>query len=48
MDDVRYEIKTCKECNGTGIREFNHGLLSLRCPKCDGKGKLKVRIKGAK
>lgn len=40
-----FEMVKCQSCNGTGIQEFEHGLISRNCPKCEGKGKIKVRIK---
>jgi DnaJ-class molecular chaperone len=38
-------FKLCDTCNGTGIEELHHGLVQRKCPKCEGKGKIKVRVK---
>ena len=37
------EALVCLACHGTGIEEFNHGLLSRKCPTCGGLGKIETR-----
>jgi hypothetical protein len=29
---------TCKQCNGLGYREYEAGLIRLRCRACNGSG----------
>ena len=45
--EVEQEVKMipCPTCHGTGIEEFNHGLVARKCLTCEGKGKVKVQVK---
>jgi DnaJ-class molecular chaperone len=36
------ETQVCSYCNGSGIREYNAGLIRIVCRKCRGTGKLPV------
>lgn len=31
---------TCKQCNGLGYREYEAGLIRLRCRACNGSGQI--------
>jgi len=30
----------CETCQGLGYREYEHGLIRLRCPECKGTGEV--------
>ena len=31
-------MPTCPDCDGKGYKEFEHGLIRLRCDRCKGTG----------
>jgi DnaJ-class molecular chaperone len=33
------EYQPCPDCDGKGFKEFNAGLLSVKCQHCEGTGK---------
>jgi len=41
--ELEPEMITCPVCHGTKIQELHHGLLTFKCRKCDGEGKIKAR-----
>ncbi len=38
----RPELKTCPTCNGKGIEEMAAGMVSRKCRKCKGSGKVLI------
>ncbi|GAA0340834.1 hypothetical protein GCM10008967_33930 [Bacillus carboniphilus] len=40
-------IAICKKCNGAGSIK-SYGMLTKKCPICNGKGKTTVKVKDIK